>query len=242
VQPAFWNAIAPDWDNQIFDTLAEDGGGVISGSIHRMAQSAGTAADFGCGVGRYLPLLAANFSRVLALDSATACLDRARRKARRLPNVEVLRASPSILAGLRDSCDCTLAVQVLIHPQRQARQRTLADLVSLTRRGGWVLLVVPSLESVVYAEAVRRTFRPKLKPEFGFGQWHVFRDPSVVALEGQPTKHYVAEELMLLLRKAGCIPEAPRRVEYSWRVHDAGVPRGFRAPRPWDWLVLARRG
>ena len=237
----FWEEVAPKWNNEIFDTLAEDRGGVISGTIHGLARHGQIVADFGCGVGRYMPLLSANFQRVFALDWATACLQRARLRARRFPNVEVLRTSPRVLAALSCKCDVTVAVHVATHPRQKARQRMLSQAVSLTRRGGWLLIVTPSLESAHYAEAVRRILHPNLKSDFGFGKYHVSREPGVLALGGQPTKHYIAEEILLLLRMLGCVPIEPRRVEYSWRIHSAGVPRRFAASRPWDWLVLAQR-
>jgi SAM-dependent methyltransferase len=238
---SYWQAIASDWDNEIFNTLARDRHHVISKTLLELVSPRLTVADFGCGVGRCLPLLARNFERVVALDWATACLEQARLRSRSFANVEVLRTSRANLAALSNSCDVTLAIQVVIHPDRKARGRALSQAVSLTRRGGWLVIVVPSLESVLHAETVRRVFRPRIKSEFDFEVGRVFRDPGVLSIGGQPTKHYVADEICLLLRVLGCVSQEPRRVEYSWRIYNARMPRRFDKAPPWDWLVLARR-
>lgn len=241
MKPSFWEAVAADWDDQVFDTLAEDRGNVISTAIREFTRDARTVADFGCGVGRYLPLLAVNFQKVFALDWATACINRARVTAKRFPNVEVLRATSTVLAALRGKSDFTVAIHVVTHPRQKARERALSQAVSLTKSGGRLLIVVPSLESAVYAESVRRIFRPKIESDFGSGGHYALLDRGVLALGGLPTKHFVAEELLLLVRLFGCIPTGLRRIEYSWRIHSARVPRRYAASRPWDWLVLAKR-
>jgi SAM-dependent methyltransferase len=237
----YWQAVASDWEKQVFDTLHEDSGKVIRSAVLGLAPTSATIMDFGCGVGRYLPFLAQNFKNVVGVDWSSECIKRAQLVSRKFANVKAMTASPAVLRTLRSSCDTTLAVNVFIHPDRKKRESALKSAIALTRPGGWLVIVVPSLESVIYAESVRRVFRPRAESEFGFVEARKFNDPGVVCLGDEPTKHFVQEELQVLLRSLGCIPKEGRRVQYSWRIYESGIPPRFKAPLPWDWLMLAQR-
>ena len=55
------------WDDEIHDSLSEDSGGVVQAAIAEFCPKSCDAAaiDFGCGVGKYLPLLAEHTVRCL---------------------------------------------------------------------------------------------------------------------------------------------------------------------------------
>ena len=54
----YWDTVGEEWEGEIHDSLAEDCGGVVQGAIAAFCPPGATAIDFGCGVGKYLPLLA----------------------------------------------------------------------------------------------------------------------------------------------------------------------------------------
>jgi SAM-dependent methyltransferase len=237
----YWEDAAARWHEEIFDSLAEDRSGIVHDTLRDLAARGAVVADFGCGVGGYLPFLATHFDRVVAFDWAASCVAQARSTAGGHANVEVHRSTPRTIARFRESSDVTIAMNVFIDARRQARRRALRQAVSLTRPGGRVVVLVPSLESVVYSDAVRRAFRPGARADYGFAATPGGRDPGVVAIDGVPTKHYVGDELRLLLESTGCATEALHRVEYSWDILHAAPPDGFGGPGPWDWLAIARR-
>lgn len=103
----------------------------------------GLAIDVGTGDGRMLDLLAPIFERVVAFDRAGAQLARAeaRRAARGYRNVE-LREGDLDDDGFRSGlvgADLAVASRVLHHAPRPAR--TLAQLASLLREGGALVVI-----------------------------------------------------------------------------------------------------
>ncbi|MGQ0676232.1 MAG: hypothetical protein ACT4N4_09125, partial [Rhodospirillales bacterium] len=64
----YWDRIAPRWRERIFDTLAQDRNGAILAELERAARGSAHVADFGCGVGVYLPVLARLFADVQGFD------------------------------------------------------------------------------------------------------------------------------------------------------------------------------
>ena len=84
---AYWDEIASRYDEEILDAVQNDKNGVIRQSIREHADKTRLAADFGCGIGKSLPLLSRCFSIVDAYDLSNENLELARRKCRRLPNV-----------------------------------------------------------------------------------------------------------------------------------------------------------
>src|SRR5437867_2615711 len=70
----FWDTVASRFDDEIFNTLSNDRSRTILRHIDRFSSTDSTVCDFGCGVGRYLPLLAERFKAVCAVDISRKCL------------------------------------------------------------------------------------------------------------------------------------------------------------------------
>ena len=75
----FWDTVASRFDDEIFNTLSNDRSRTILRHIDRFSSTDSTVCDFGCGVGRYLPLLAERFRAVCAVDISRKCLEVAER-------------------------------------------------------------------------------------------------------------------------------------------------------------------
>lgn len=114
------------------------------------------------------------------------------------------------------------------------------------KRGGHLLLVVPSLDSALLA-----TFRhTQWNLRTGHDPGHAQRlaagntkgiEHGIVHLEGVPTKHYLREELEALHTARGFAVEAIEKIEYPWNTEFDNPPRWMREPYPWDWFVVARK-
>ena len=76
--------------------------------------------------------------------------------------------------------------------------------------------------------------------ELGFTACSV-RD-GVVEKGGTPTKHYLREELELLLQELGHQVCSIEKVEYPWNTEFEHPPASMGAPYPWDWLVVSKPG
>ncbi len=231
---AYWDRMADHWDDLVFSVRRSDRQRVIPQALQRIAgrKEAGLVADFGCGPGAFLPLLSRTFSRVVAYDQSPRCVELAERRARRLPNVTVIRP-PDSLAQWQHRCDAVLCVNVVIHPRRRNRIGTFRQTLELLRPGGRVVMVVPSIESeCLLAEATGGDGRncvhvPRGNKTIPLG---------VLSVVGVPTKHFAAAELRVLAATSGLERVEISRVEYSWSSYGLKPvrPAGL---RPWDWML-----
>ena len=237
---AYWDRQAEHWDDEIFDSLAEDVRGVVRRAIRRAARRHRSVIDFGCGVGGYLRVLSREFETVHAIDWSARCVDHASALAASLPNVTVERNTPRRLARLAHGFACVVAANVVIHPDNRVRRRLWSAIRRVVKRGGAGIFVVPSLESAAYCEFVRRRTAPRRAPAYDFHPPTARPEAGTVGIEGVPTKHYTAEELEATLAGAGFRLERLSRVNYRWSTEALDPPRQLRTRLPWDWLAEAR--
>jgi SAM-dependent methyltransferase len=239
VNVAYWDDLADQWDDKVFSARRCDRHRVVPHTLQRIARRrrGQLVADFGCGPGDFIPLLSRTFERVVAYDQSPKCVELAARRARRLRNVDVVRP-PSTLDAWRDRCDVVLCVNVLIHPTRRNRMRTMEQVLQLLRPGGRLVLVVPSIESeCLLAEATRGGARNTVRMPRGQRAANI----GVLSVVGVPTKHFAAAELRALAAGLGLTDVEVSRVEYSWSsfglrpIRPAGL-------RPWDWMLEAKAG
>ncbi|MEI2756804.1 MAG: hypothetical protein V9F46_10155 [Chitinophagaceae bacterium] len=56
-----------------------------------------------------------------------------------------------------------------------------------------------------------------------------------------PHKHYLKEELQLLLLKAGFEAETFQKIVYNWDTEFLKPLKWLKEPKPWDWMVVAKK-
>ncbi|MDX6766339.1 MAG: class I SAM-dependent methyltransferase [Candidatus Methylacidiphilales bacterium] len=246
----YWEEKGRAYDAEIFDVYAEDRKGVVAAAIRRTLRKSDRAADLGCGTGKALPLLAPRALSVEAVDLSESCLRKARHFADAWKNITFRRAD---LARERVSgrLDFVLNVNVLIMPDAGVRQAILRHIAVRLKRGGRLLLVVPSLESSLWV--ARRLYDWELKDGRTPAQarrgvqrllgdrFRVGLADGLVPIDGVPTKHFLAPELSSVLAAVGLELRGLEKVEYAWRTEFEDPPSWMRAPYPWDWLVRAVR-
>lgn len=169
----FWDVIAPDYDTEILSTIDANTCPSILKVIKKYCGEDGVygrenivAADFGCGVGKYLPTLAKYTKLIVGMDFSKGLLNFAKQKTTHLNNVGILPAlsltntkmvknllgdqiRESKLAsknhdGLVDFGVCT---NVLLSPDPAVQTAILKTLSACVKPGGHLLLLVPSAES-----------------------------------------------------------------------------------------------
>lgn len=62
-----------------------------------------------------------------------------------------------------------------------------------------------------------------------------------MAIDGVPTKHFLKEELNVLLAQKQMTVLEVKKLEYPWDTEFEHPPKWMKAPFPWDWLILARK-
>lgn len=245
----YWDSLGDDF-GAVFDVTGSDRGGVLRRAIGRYGKGARVAADYGCGVGRTLPLLAPRFRRVHALELAPRLLELARGRCAPFENVVFHRADLSRSAAGVGGVELGVCVNVLLSPDRGRRRAVLRTIRRSLAKRSHLVVVVPSLESALFTngrliEWNRRAglrgaalLRESLTPS-GRAARDLFVE-SVLDAGGAPTRHYLREDAIVTLQDGGFEVAAAHKVEYDWDSQFHRPPRWMGAPLPWDWLLVAR--
>jgi hypothetical protein len=114
------------------------------------------------------------------------------------------------------------------------------------KKNGQLLLVVPSLESSMLVSVIRHRWNPDKDAETYISKSkksHQFINllHGNAELDNVPTKHYLKEELELLLKMEGFEAIAFKKIEYDWKTEFYKPPAWLKTPQPWDWMVIARK-
>lgn len=247
----YWEKVAADYDGEIFDSFARARGKILTKRLDEFADTSVSAADAGCGVGKYLPALSERFRSVDAYDLSSGLLRQAKQAAAGCGNVRFFQRDFSKRATRVAPVRFALCANVLIMPSREVREAVLRTVRRMVEPGGHALFLVPSLESALLVHhrliewnrrdgldaeaAVRASTAPAARASA-----QAIRQ-GLVPLAGVPTKHYLKEEALLLLREHAFEAFRFDKVEYGWETEFAGPPDWMRSPHPWDWLISARR-
>ncbi len=243
--------MAVRYEAEIFSVLEHDRAELISGTVRRYGKKTQAATDVGCGIGHFLPLLSARFRSVFAVDLSPRCIAKAQAAHPRLANV-AYRAVDLAAPGVRlPPADFALCVNVAIAPSLAHRNRLLDATCRHLRPGGHLVLVVPSLESSAFVDFrliewnLRDGMEPNRAVRGGFRAYRPTGNPraheGVVRIDQVETKHYLREELLVLLQNRGLRTLEIEKIEYPWSTEFTDPPRWMKAPFPWDWLFVAQK-
>jgi SAM-dependent methyltransferase len=245
---SYWDAVAGDYDGSVLSVFDHDTRGLVgariavAGAAVRDARGPGRAADLGCGVGKFVPLLAAAFAGVEACDHAPRALQAARDRNGARDHVRFhqldLACDPMPFAPV----DFVLCVNVLLMPALDEQLRAWRTVVNQVAHEGMLLLVVPSLESAQFetlraveagldrGESCADAIAGGLPRDLDAADLHL----GIRSLDGVPTKHYLRVELEQMLDERHF--DVTEVCELSYATALAGS-----ASAPWDRLVTARR-
>jgi SAM-dependent methyltransferase len=243
--------MADRYEAEIFSVLEHDRSELIAGQVRRFGKKNQTASDIGCGIGHFLPLLSRQFRRVLALDISSRNIARARAAHAGLSNV-VYRTVDLSAPGTRlPMADFALCVNSAISPSLAQRNRLIDVTCRHLRPGAHLVLVVPALESAWLADfrLIEWNLRDGLPPGRAVGSGfrahrsanHPRAHEGVVRIDNVETKHFLKEEVMILLENRGLRTLEIEKIEYPWSSEFTSPPRWMKAPFPWDWLFVARK-
>ncbi len=149
---SYWNRVARNYEDEIFNVFENDRKNLVLSKIDSYASRRHAATDFGCGIGSFLPALSERFAKVVAVDISTECIDRARADHADLSNVDFVTADLSNPRVNIPGVDFGLCVNSII-TARPDRRTLMWDVVCRRLRpGGHLVLVVPSLETVLLTD------------------------------------------------------------------------------------------
>ncbi|MEM9160102.1 MAG: class I SAM-dependent methyltransferase [Verrucomicrobiota bacterium] len=239
----YWNRVCGDYQEEILSVFDNDLHKVVERCVAEVAASgeARRAADFGCGVGRFTPLLAKAFEEVEACDFSGVGLRKAKRRCRGKRNTRFHQVDLTKGEVPFEPVEFGFCVNVLILPGLDKRLRAWRSVLESIVVGGKLLLVAPSWESaqmefygsIAYhlndgygcGDAVKMSIEDRATTaDLRMG---------VLQLDGVKTKHYLKPELVQMLMARGFEVDRITRVEYPTDEH-----QDFRR---WDWLAMATK-
>ncbi|MGG9960573.1 class I SAM-dependent methyltransferase [Ferruginibacter sp. SUN106] len=243
----YWETIAPNYDEEIFDVLQNDVSGSIVAAIEKMAAADKTVIDIGCAVGKWIPVLAPKFKQVIAADISAKNLEIAKERYPEYDNVEYHRMDMSANDLTVIPCDVAICINAILTASLEKRINFFQSLSMCLNKGGQLVLVVPSLESKLYTNIIADRWNvddaendktPALKEAIqkikNFNQ-------GVTDIDNVPTKHYLKEELQFLLAQEGFEVTLVKKINYPWTTEFHKPPKWLAEPYPWDWMCTATK-
>ncbi len=243
----YWETIAPNYDDEIFDVLQNDRSGKIVAAIEKFAAKEKTVIDIGCAIGKWVPLLAENFKFVIAADISVTNLAIAKEKNAKFTNVEYVAMDMSADTLTITPCDMAVCINAILTDSLLKRINFFQSLNLSINKNGHLVLVVPSLESKLYTNIIANRWNvdgdhdEKIASSKKAFELAKNIKQGVTDIDNVPTKHYLKEELELLLALEGFEVTDVEKINYNWKTEFNNPPKWLKGPYPWDWMCVAKK-
>ncbi|HMW65654.1 MAG TPA: class I SAM-dependent methyltransferase [Chitinophagaceae bacterium] len=244
---SYWEKMAPSYGVEIFDVLQNDKKALIRKVINQHASAQKTVMDIGCAIGKWLPVLSPAFKKVVAVDISAKNLEIAQQLYPQYKNVQYVRADMSGKKTKVPRCDFAICINAILTPHVKDRQLFFQSLSACVKKDGYIVLTIPSLESWMLTSMIQQEYQidqplfpPTKNAKEALRKWNNIRKGNV-DIDDVPHKHYLKEELQLLLSTAGFVAETFQKIEYNWNTEFIKPPKWLKEPRPWDWMVVAKK-
>lgn len=243
----YWERIAPAYNEEIFDVLYNDKKNIIRSAIGKLASPSATVVDIGCAVGKWLPILSPVFKKVIAVDISEKNLDTAKNNYSHFNNIEYQRVDMSVDSIQLPKSDVAVCINAILTDSLKKRGIFFSNLAGCLKKKGSLILVVPSLESWLCTRIIqnqwqidKKLFAEKITDEDAAKKYYNMLQGNA-DIDNVPTKHYLREELGLLLSREGFVMNKCEKIEYTWDTEFVDAPEWLTEPRPWDWMVVAKK-
>ncbi len=250
MEKAFWEDLSDNYEAEVFSVCHNDKNKTISKHLGKYVKKKSIIADYGCGIGHFIPMLQKRAQKLYAYDISQQNIKRSRSRFSDFDHVQFKVCDLSKVRSL-PKVDYAFSVNMLIMPSLTVQNKILDKTCRSIKKGGYYILVVPSLESSLYSNVRLREWNldlglsPRSAVRSGFPKNTVnaerIRCEGVLSRTGAATKFYLKEELQVLLEKRSMDIKAIEKVEYDWHSEFDMAPSWMKEPYPWDWLVVARK-
>ena len=247
MEKGYWEKMAPSYETEIFDVLKNDKSGKIVKAILSFAGPKKSVIDIGCAVGKWMPVLAPIFGKVQAIDISNNNLKIASKKYPQYTNITYECVDMSASTVKVKKYDAAICINAILTSSLKKRNLFFKHMASFIKKGGDLILVVPSLESKLFSHIIANKYNvdnaKKDKAPTGkraISQIRFIKD-GVTDIDDVPTKHFLKEELELLLTLAGFTVEKIKKINYKWSTEFHQPPSWLKTPQPWDWMVKAKK-
>jgi cyclopropane fatty-acyl-phospholipid synthase-like methyltransferase len=228
---ADWDRLADDFETETCDITREESADLTERfvSLARIPKRKAVLIDLGCGVGTFIHRFGGRFGEIFGVEFAPRIIARARKRCADMANVTWLNNDiPHAARKIGTKADLTVCLNVITSDSMAKRAALWSSVASVTKKGGFALVVVPSLESEDVVAAEMKT-PPKRK------------SGGVVKRDDAWQKHYERGELETLFGKLGFTVKCIEPAHYPWSIEGLRETKARAVNRPWDWMCLARR-
>lgn len=231
-----WNKLAARFNSSVCDIVAGDSHRVmdalVDAALRRRTKP--TLVDLGCGMGTFIQRYGRRFDAIVGADFAERMLRGARRRCAKMKNVRwVCVGVEDAPRMLSNTADLTVCLNVLTSPNAALRRRQWNALAKVTKPGGHVIVVLPSLESSELVAQVEERLRP--------GSSGARLEDGSVHRGHARQKHYTRAELRAAAERAGLRVQKIARIPYPWKDEGVAAPKSItRGRQPWDWALVAK--
>ena len=247
MEKSYWEKIAPIYETEIFDVLKNDKNGHIVKAIQSFANPKKSIIDIGCAVGKWLPVLSPLFKQVHAIDISAKNLAIAEQKYTALKNINYQRIDMSAKTVPDIQFDAAICINAILTADLKKRNLFFKHMASFLKPKADLVLVVPSLESKIFSHIIANKYnvddaKNDIAPtgKKAIEQIRYIKD-GVTDIDDVPTKHFLKEELELLLDLEGFSTKQIQKIEYDWSTEFHKAPSWLKNPRPWDWMVHTKK-
>ena len=230
-----WNRTADEFEESVCDIAAEETNNQLQrfvSAAHPSPQQS-VLVDLGCGKGSFVQKFGRRFHDVIAVDFSSRIVARAREAYTGTSPVRWMVADVGHCPKLLGQCaDLTVCLNVITSASAARRKSLWASVKAVTKLGGHMLVVVPSLES---SQMVAQFSNPR-----GARSTAAATRDGIVDRSGNRQKHYGRDELASIIAGLGFTVVSLGRVSYPWSTEGLRKPRSAIAS-PFDWICLAQR-
>ncbi|MFH1408521.1 MAG: class I SAM-dependent methyltransferase [Nanoarchaeota archaeon] len=248
MKPSEWDKYAdPDkYVDAIFTPFALKGAkALLETTIKKLKGE--RVIDIGCGYGNLLPFLSKTFKEVIAVDFSPKMVEKAKHQASILKNVEVMHGDVRKLE--HDGFDVAVSVNSVLMPNVLAVNEALASIYDCLKPKGVFIGIFPSMDSELYLSMILFENelikgRPAKKARKNAGELIGETDydflTSMLDANGRQ-KFFYGFELSYRLKQAGFRTVSVKKMPIPWKaLKNSGIYFPDK-PKPWDWLVVAKK-
>ena len=187
------------------------------------------------------------FKHVHAIDISNKNLQIAEKKYTALKNISYQRIDMSAKTIPAIQFEAAICINAILTADLKKRNLFFEHMASFLKPNADLVLVVPSLESKIFSHIIANKFnidnaKNDIAPngKRAIEQIRYIKD-GVTDIDDVPTKHFLKEELELLLDLEGFKVKKIQKIKYQWNTEFHKAPSWLKNTRPWDWKVHAKK-
>jgi SAM-dependent methyltransferase len=243
-----WDKIGAHYDEEIFDVFKSDRKNILPKYFKKHANKNGIAIDFGCGTGKSFEYISPLFKRLVAVDISNELLEQA--KKRPFNNIDLKQFDLTNQNLVLPKADFAFCCNVAMLPEIEKTHTIIRNIQKSLKPGGTAMLVLPSLDSVLYSSWRLIEIYKKEGidvndiPDSEFHYLKASRRrlvEGIIYIDDVPTKHFMRPELDVVFAAVGFTLTKVDKVEYAWDTELTSPPKWLKEPYPWDWLVECKK-